>query len=268
MMHASKLFRATQALGRHRNVRRNVSLASLASTAVINGLHCNYSFSDSSFAHHEKYAAVPCIRIAPKAPSSRWGNLCRLLRWLQKKIETLFSLVSRSLYLMLCFGPAAVTVPLLLLDSEGCRQWWWAVLRNCVRRSGPCSTKFAQWIATRPDLFPLSLCKNLEDLQSNTLTHRWSDTQRALTLAFGDDWGQALRIEGEGAMGSANFSPVVLGSGCVAQVLKGSLKVQGEGALDRQVAVKIIHPGEWSGGGRRLIRSRVTKTVADKDIRD
>lgn len=163
-------------------------------------------------------------------------KLERLLRWLQKSIENFMTLVSRSIYLLLAFSPATLSSPLLLIAGDEFKRWWWSILRDCVRRSGPCSTKFAQWIATRPDLFPLTLCKNLEDLQSRAYSHKWSSTEEALILAFGENWTDSLKIDRDETI-EGPFAPVVLGSGCVAQVVLGKIG-------ERQVAVKIIHPGE------------------------
>ena len=57
--------------------------------------------------------------------------------------------------------------------------------------------------------------------------------------AFGKDWRNSLHISKEriGDKKAGEFSPIVLGSGCVAQVLLAQLD-------GRPVAVKIIHPGE------------------------
>ena len=90
----------------------------------------------------------------------------RFMRRLRKKIVAWIEMMIRSIYLSLVFAPAALTLPVALLqglDQDGVddkrkASWWWSILRNCIRNSGPCTIKFSQWIATRPDLFPLSLC--------------------------------------------------------------------------------------------------------------
>ena len=163
------------------------------------------------------------------------GALCRLIR----NTKILIAIFLRSIFLMYSFTPAAIASPLLLVADDDVTSWWWGILRNCIRKSGPCCMKFSQWISTRPDLFPLFLCKNLEDLQSKPVKHVWVETERALMSAFGKDWRNSLHVSKEmtGGNKAKEFSPVVLGSGCVAQVLLAQLD-------GRPVAVKIIHPGE------------------------
>lgn len=95
----------------------------------------------------------------------------------------------------------------------------------------------------------MSVCKNLEDLQSNAAIHSWAETERALILSFGAEWERSLTIVAGSSADclSTDFCPAVLGSGCVAQVLLGQL--DGE-----QVAVKIIHPGKSEVNIHGLIR--------------
>lgn len=104
---------------------------------------------------------------------------------------------------------------------------WWETFKSCIKRSGPCSIKFAQWISTRPDLIPIRCCRQLSDLQTRASLHSWAESQRALEEHFGEGAAERLGLSADS---------VVLGSGCVAQVLLGSLD-------GRKVAVKILHPG-------------------------
>ena len=163
-----------------------------------------------------------------------------VLKLLKKKLQNMIMVIIRSISLMYYFSPVICASPLLLRKNGEINRWWWALLRDCIRKSGPFSTKLAQWISTRPDLFPLSLCRNLDDLQSNASQHIWTDTEKSLSLAFGDNWRDILHIDGEFFLDrkKKSFRPVVLGSGCVAQVLQGRL----DGG---PVAVKIIHPGDY-----------------------
>ena len=83
----------------------------------------------------------------------------------------------RSLYLTLNYCLPVATAPVAFLACGGDhRHWWWAILRDCIRRAGPCSTKMAQWIATRPDLFDLEAVHELSVLQA----HAYSHNERAL----------------------------------------------------------------------------------------
>ena len=75
---------------------------------------------------------------------------------------------------------------------------------------GPCLIKFAQWIATRPDIFPMTLCQELSHMQNKVLTKvDYAHAEHALIQAFGNDWNKSLTLDKNS----------YLGSGCVAQVL-------------------------------------------------
>jgi hypothetical protein len=183
-------------------------------------------------------ANVQTAIVIKKDSFSTMDRITALLRLLDRKLKNMIMVIIRCIHLMYYFSPAICTSPLLLQKDGDVSKWWWALLRDCIRKSGPFSTKLAQWISTRPDLFPLSLCKNFDDLQSNASMHSWTDTEKALILAFGDNWKNILQIDEEIRLDrrTRSFKPVVLGSGCVAQVLRGQLD-------GRPVAIKIIHPG-------------------------
>lgn len=226
-------------------IRSRISLVSISMAGVLLQNHISLCDANHISLSHEKHydttSSNPVI-VNHNDQKTALKKRYRALKWLEKKIKDLITIVLRAIYLFMAFSPAAVSSPLLLLCDEKCDKWWWKTLRDCVRRSGPCLTKFAQWIATRPDLFPLSLCQNLQDLQSKGYRHKWIETDKTLKDAFGDDYSDKLHIicdeavKGERINGDY-FSPVILGSGCVAQVLLGKLG-------DREVAVKVIHPGK------------------------
>ena len=147
-------------------------------------------------------------------------------------------IVNRSTYLALVFAPPLLTSPLLLFSRDGeTVQWWWSLLRTTICRSGPCNIKFSQWIATRPDLFPLVVCQQLQDLQTNASRCSWRLTKQTLETMFGSHWPEMFFLEIDPDSGE----PVVVGSGCVAQVLKGRLLQPVERA-GLPVAIKVIHP--------------------------
>ena len=81
--------------------------------------------------------------------------------WLERWIADVIDLLLRSGFLFFNFSPAVLSLPLLVLGEKGSSTWW-NIFRDSIRRSGPCTTKFAQWLATRPDLFPLFICENLQ----------------------------------------------------------------------------------------------------------
>jgi predicted unusual protein kinase regulating ubiquinone biosynthesis (AarF/ABC1/UbiB family) len=79
-------------------------------------------------------------------------------------------------------------------------------------------------------------------LQSNAYVHSREQSEKALTNAFGDEWRKVIRItdianQSNGmAVAAAGDHHVMLGSGCVAQVLEGQIG-------GKPVAIKIVHPG-------------------------
>jgi aarF domain-containing kinase len=180
-----------------------------------------------------------------KAFKSSKREYRKYMKRLRKKVVEWVEMLIRSIYLSFVFAPAAVTLPLALLqgiddvDEEG-KHWWWSLLRNCIRRSGPCTIKFSQWACQRADLFPLLMCTQLQDLQINAARHSLIDSLRALknTRELGGKWENTLSLE-KGEDGE----PVLLGSGCIAQVFKAKYKEDGVKRDDRKsVAVKVVHP--------------------------
>jgi len=89
----------------------------------------------------------------------------------------------------------------------------WSYLLWAIEKSGPTFIKLAQWASTREDLFPAALTNRLVKLQDNTRPHGWKHTSKLLKAALGD-WEKFLHIEEQ--------RPI--GSGCIAQVYKGTLK--------------------------------------------
>ena len=218
------------------------SAASLAIAPALFIVTSKWTLADSGvqIASDESIVITSRQLLPSEKKNSALQNYHVALSRLIKNAKILIAIFLRSIFLMYSFTPAAIASPLLLIANNDVTTLWWGILRNCIRKSGPCCMKFSQWISTRPDLFPLFLCKNLEDLQSKPVKHIWIETERALLSAFGKDWRSSLHISKErtGDHKEKVFSPVVLGSGCVAQVLLAQLD-------GRPVAVKIIHPGEF-----------------------
>lgn len=144
----------------------------------------------------------------------------------------------RTLYLTGIFAPVAIAAPCAYLISDlstDFAKWWWDLLRESIRISGPCNTKLAQWIATRPDLFPQELCRQLQILQVRAQHHTWEETREVLTRMFPPGWDADILVD----IDAATNSPLTVGSGCVADVFSARLKSRG---MER-VAIKVIHPG-------------------------
>ena len=118
----------------------------------------------------------------------------------------------RVVYLGFTFCWPLLTAPLAYLGPATLRRYWWGWLRNSIVRSGPCATKLAQWIATRPDLFSAALVDELACLQSLSAEHTVIETGEALDLAFGETWRAELSLEAG--------PDRAIGSGCVASVFR------------------------------------------------
>ena len=98
---------------------------------------------------------------------------------------------------------------------------WWSWCLREVERAGPTFIKLCQWAASRDDLFPVQATRRFARLHDRVEPHSYEQTQLSVSKAFGD---QDLTI-----------GPI-LGSGCVAQVHRGTLH-------GKRVAVKVVHPG-------------------------
>ena len=123
---------------------------------------------------------------------------------------------------------------------------------RAFENSGALLIKLAQWGSSRPDMFGERGCRRFLHLQDNTPAHTWSHTERALDSMFGPEWRQELELE---------RTPI--GSGCIAQVYRGRLRVRPRVAAAlapcedewRPVAVKVLHPrvGEHVATDMRLL---------------
>ena len=81
---------------------------------------------------------------------------------------------------------------------------------------GPTFIKLAQWASTRPDLFPPHLTERLEKLQDGVeVQYPFSYVENTLDESFGTDWRTQMVVDSQ-----------PIGSGCVAQVFKGTTLVE------------------------------------------
>lgn len=130
------------------------------------------------------------------------------------------------LRLLFTFAPLVAMSPMLIVPYV--KQTWWHYARFAVRHSSVACIKFIQWASTRTDSFPASFCEQFSCFHVAAPAHDWKATEKVLQESFGDkDWQSIVEIK--------NKKPV--GSGCVAQVYKGTMVDSGE-----EVAIKIIHP--------------------------
>jgi len=201
--------------------------------AHIRGLHQTRAQEAKVSVHLQPTSVPPLLHLNPPVLESViWHYLKKVMHISQDVVRIL----KRVLYLALCFSPVVACSPLLLLQTPEVTHWWWEAVRRGIWAAGPCLTKFAQWAATRPDIFPLHLCDQLAHLQCSTKRHAWSDSERVLERAFGRGWQEVLRLD----------SYASVGSGLVAQVYRGTLTPP-TGSTDSwrddvMVAVKVLHP--------------------------
>jgi hypothetical protein len=226
----------------HPIARRYHSL--LIGTGII---HLSLHHSLSPFnSHNLSSCDSPSTAISPPKPlpqlslpkeeiSSFWNTLKNSLRWFLDLLRLIKRLTLVSAYLT----PTILTSPILLVGSSTLDAKWWQLVRYSIFACGPCLTKFAQWAATRPDIFPTRFCKELELLQAKSFEHSWEETVRIFDEIYGPQWSDILTLN----------QVSISGSGLVAQVYHGYLLTPQDKKSEtiqqqrrQEVAVKILHP--------------------------
>ena len=213
----------------------------LLSSAFGVGTACYYGMREVEVVHCDAVSYAPALTYSP--PKSKEATTW--LRVVQQQARYGWHLFTRWLYLFCTYSPALVYSPVLVIGSEDQVKEWWELFKGCILASGPCSIKFAQWISTRPDLFPKELCQQFQHLQSNKAVPPWSAIEPVLRREYGENWSKLLNL----VYDKESKEPVVIGGGCVAQVLHGRVKVFSDPndpnspPLEKDVAIKITHPG-------------------------
>ena len=132
---------------------------------------------------------------------------------LREKIYAIF----RCIYLSCLFTPTLIMYGVSrLLGSAQMERMAWSYTMRAAQIAGPAFIKLGQWASTRRDLFNEEFCNSLSQLHTACRAHRWQDTLQTLEEEFGKDWRDILEIT----------SGEPIGSGCVAQVYKGTLKTR------------------------------------------
>lgn len=128
----------------------------------------------------------------------------------------------RACALVVIWSPALLLLPCAYFE----RTWpmYVDVAASCFRRSGPVAMKLAQWVASRPDVFPQLVCDRLAVFQHTAPVHPGAVTLRLLE-AEGPDFNRHL----------SHVALEPIGSGTVAQVHRALWD-------GHDVAVKILHP--------------------------
>ena len=140
-------------------------------------------------------------------------------QWIYEPIATSF----RFLHLVIIFVPVIVTIPVAFLGSRRKDRddertgmiWWYGFLVSSMERSGPAFIKLGQWAASRSDIFPTEMCRQMSELHSNAPAHSLRHTIKTITEAFGGRKFEDIFQE---------FDEKPLGVGAIAQVYKARLK--------------------------------------------
>ncbi|KAL0040620.1 hypothetical protein WJX77_012568 [Trebouxia sp. C0004] len=151
-------------------------------------------------------------------------------------IKRALSDFGRVIQLIWLLAPLACWAPLALGHGYG-RQQWTRRFRTTLERLGPAFIKWGQWAATRHDMFPPDLCKELECLHTQAPVHSLHFTRSAIAQAFPGSVDELFE----------QFDEQPVASGSIAQVYKARLSRKGAlhtGMLaGNEVAVKVRHPG-------------------------
>jgi len=134
----------------------------------------------------------------------------------------------RAVQLGVHFAPVLSTVGLAVVSKKFRQDVWFAWLARCIGSGGAAWIKWGQWSSTRNDMFPESLCSQLETLHNDAPAHRWEFSERSMESSLGLSPGTLPRVFDE-------FDTEPMASGSIAQVHRAVL----DGHL---VAVKIRHP--------------------------
>lgn len=128
-------------------------------------------------------------------------------------------------------GGAAAYVGIIDMDTFGRSLAW------VFQHLGPMYVKMGQWIATRPDLFPPSIYKPMEDLLETAPPHKPEDTLKALKLVP----GLLESVE--------HLDPHPLNTGSIGQVHVATLAKpfadEATGValpVGTKLAIKVLHP--------------------------
>ena len=82
------------------------------------------------------------------------------------------------------------------------------LMRWTLERAGPAFIKWGQWAATRPDLFPQDICRELAKLHTKAPQHSFAATKRIVEAALGARLSDIFVF----------FHPAPVASGSIAQV--------------------------------------------------
>lgn len=138
----------------------------------------------------------------------------------------------RAGWIFLKLAPSFLTLPVAIFWSKA-RCVWWKYVIWVLGTSGPTAIKFAQWMGTRPDLFPESAIVAFSKFHRSSISeYSLESTRQDLDRIYGSGWSSWLEIIDKGAL---------VGSGAIAHVSRGRI-ISGP-HRGTEVALKIAHRG-------------------------
>ena len=148
------------------------------------------------------------------------------LSWRQQLLRVARTL-RRALRISVLAAPVAALYPFCKNNPARYNKWLKFFLKQS-ERGGAVVIKMCQWASSRPDIFGTDFCEVTKKLQDSTTPHKWTHTEKVIEKAYGKNWRDKLKIKKD-----------ILGSGCIAQVYKGTI-MREDGEED--VAIKVMHP--------------------------
>jgi len=191
--------------------------------------------------HHGGFRAVKCEQapqqFTPVAtallPISKPLNLTLKRPEERSLLFRIFRGIFRFGWIMLKMLPGFFIAPFAIFSKRGQDIWWNYTLWVFVS-SGPTAIKFAQWVGTRPDIFPESAVRALSRLHTVSIpSYSLDKTISDLDGVYGESkWQGWLELENDARL---------IGSGAIAHVCRG--KITSGPHKGRDVAIKIVHRG-------------------------
>ena len=166
---------------------------------------------------------------------------------LSRKMQWYLRALFRVAHLTSIAAPVAIALPFASFFGQHFPELQdrsWNLVTSALERGGPVFIKLAQWAATREDLFPAALTAKFCRLQDRTTLHAWKHTEERLDAEL-PGWRDWLVLQKE---------PV--GSGCIAQVYRGTLRRKtGKRVKQDSGTLEVLgKAGEEVGGGGMFAR--------------
>ena len=162
-------------------------------------------------------------KVVPEKQEGLIYYIKKTYEYIQEGIKS----IARFIELVIIFSPLLLSSPILFFERY--RSTWYRVFTSTVVYAGPTFVKLSQWIATRPDVFPLKFCLELSRLHDNTEPLPFSVMKPLIEKEIGGNIEDLFEY----------LDPEPLGCGAIAQVYKGKLKNARE---DREIVIKIKKP--------------------------